>query len=323
MAAGALVEGAVARDGEDPEECGDGSIIASVAAFVLPVNLVDSVRSHPVPERRDWLRLLPEIVGAQADRWSLRLGEPYQPGGQCAWVAPVRDVTGQGLVLKVAWRHDEAIHEADALRAWAGQGAVRLHDSEVFDSTSVLLLERCDPGTTLAAALPEPEQDEVLAGLLRRLWAAPSGGYPFRSLQVMCDAWAAEFEEKLVVSDGWPDPGLARAGIELFRTLPATAERQVLLCTDLHAGNVLAAHREPWLVIDPKPYLGDPTYDALQHMLNCQERLVADPAGLARRLADILGLDPERLAGWLFARCVQESVDQPVLREVAARLAPR
>jgi streptomycin 6-kinase len=56
-----------------------------------------------------------------------------------------------------------------------------------------------------------------------------------------------------------------------------TAERNVMLCTDLDAGNVLAAQREPWLVIDPKPYAGDPTYDVLQHMLNCDRRLAADP----------------------------------------------
>ena len=73
------------------------------------------------------------------------------------------------------------------------------------------------------------------------------------------------------------DPGLIRAGIELFRSLPASAERHVLLCTDLHSGNVLAAEREPWLVIDPKPYVGDPTYDVLQHLMNCLDRLRADP----------------------------------------------
>ena len=32
-----------------------------------------------------------------------------------------------------------------------------------------MLLERCEPGTLLRE-LPEPEQDVVLAGLLRRLW---------------------------------------------------------------------------------------------------------------------------------------------------------
>jgi streptomycin 6-kinase len=107
-----------------------------------------------------------------------------------------------------------------------------------------------------------------------------------------------------------------------LQTLPAAADRQVLLCTDLHAGNILAAGREPWLVIGPKPYLGDPAYDAVQHLLNCDQRLTADPIGLAWRMADLAGLDPDRLTHWLFARCVQESLDQPGLLEVAARLAP-
>lgn len=87
------------------------------------------------------------------------------------------------------------------------------------------------------------------------------------------------------------DPGLARAGIELFRHLPGTAGRSVLLCTDLHHDNVLAAAREPWLVIDPKPYVGDPAYDLLQQMLNFPDRLAADPAGFADRMAGLLGLD--------------------------------
>jgi len=255
--------------------------MASMAAVVLPTNLVDSVRTDPVPGRREWLRTLQDIVAGLAERWSLRLGQPYQPGGRCAWVAPARDVAGRDLVLKVAWRHDEATHEADGLRAWAGQGAVRLYDSDVFGSASALLLERCHPGTTLSQVLPESEQDEVVAGLLQRLWSAPTDGYPFRPLQVMCDAWATEFDEKLTASVGL-DPRLARVGMELFRSLPASAERQVLLCTDLHADNVLAAQREPWLAIDPKPYVGDPTYDALQHLLNCEERLVADPVGWPR-----------------------------------------
>lgn len=53
----------------------------------------------------------------------------------------------------------------------------------------------------------------------------------------------------------------------------------MLLCTDLHGDNILAAQRESWLAIDPKPYLGDPAYDTLQHMLNCEGRLAAHPAG--------------------------------------------
>ena len=85
---------------------------------------------------------------------------------------------------------------------------------------------------------------------------------------------------------------------------------------------MLAARREPWLVIDPKPYLGDPTYDPLQHMLNCPDRLVADPAGFADRMAALLELEANRLRHWLFARCLVESLDRPFLGAVAAAPAP-
>ncbi len=95
----------------------------------------------------------------------------------------------------------------------------------------------------------------------------------------------------------------------------------MLLCTDLHAENVLASEREPWLAIDPKPFVGDPAFDAAQHMLNCDERLVSDPVSLARRMADLLDLDPARVRLWLFTRCAQESLGDASLREPARRLA--
>ncbi|MGH9184318.1 MAG: aminoglycoside phosphotransferase family protein [Acidimicrobiales bacterium] len=94
------------------------------------------------------------------------------------------------------------------------------------------------------------------------------------------------------------------------------------MCTDLHAGNVLAAERKPWLAIDPKPYVGDPTYDPLQPLLNCHERLRADPHGLAHGMADLLELDREPLLLWVFARCVQDSPDWPELADIARQLAP-
>ena len=187
-----------------------------------------------------------------------------------------------------------------------------------------LLIERCVPGTPLGRVLPEPEQDLVVTGLLRRLWAQPHEGYPFRPLAQMCQAWADAFEAEYATAGapGRIDPGLARAGIALFRELPTTADRQVLLCTDLHGDNVLAARREPWLVIDPKPYVGDPAYDVLQHMLNCEDRLAADPAALAARMAGLAGVDAARVRQWLFARSVQESPSSLLMRQVARRLAP-
>ena len=96
----------------------------------------------------------------------------------------------------------------------------------------------------------------------------------------------------------------------------------MLLCTDLHAENILAAEREPWLAIDPKPFIGDPAYDATQHMLNCDARLATDPVALAHRMAGLLELDPSRVKLWLFARCAQEALTDPTMRTSAALLAP-
>jgi streptomycin 6-kinase len=293
-------------------------------AFTVPEYLAGTARFDRGV--RDWITGLPAIVAALADRWSLRVGEPFQPGGQCSWTAPVTGPAGDGLVLKVGFRspRGEERDEAAALRLWDGHGAVRLHAAHESDTAYALLIERCLPGTPLGRALPEPEQDQVVTGLLRQLWARPHTAYPFRPLAQMCAAWAGEFDREYAAADPADrlDPGLARAGIALFRALPQNAGRQALLCTDLHGDNILAALRRPWLVIDPKPYIGDPAYDVLQHMLNCEERLAADPATLALRLADLAGLDGARVRQWLFARSVQASVGSPLMRQVAGRLAP-
>lgn len=268
------------------------------------------------------VRIPRQLVTELSAAWALEVGEPYEPGGSCAWVAPARTATGQDVVLKVGFNHWEADHEAQGLTAWDGDGAVRCLRAQRMGNTTALLLERCRPGHQLGADLPEAEQDVVIAGLLLRLWGAPvAGDAPFRSLQLMCDEWAASFERRVAADGGGLDPGLARAGIGALRELPAGADRAVLLCTDLHAGNVLAAEREPWLAIDPKPFVGDPAYDTVQHMLNCDKRLAGDPVALARRMAGLLDLEPDRVARWLFARCAQEALDDISMWEPARRLA--
>ncbi len=261
------------------------------------------------PARVAWLAALPDRVAALTERWELVLGEPFEPGGNCSWVAPGTDRAEREVVLKVAWRHSESLHEADGLAAIGGQRAVEVHAFEhVGSDTTAMLLERCRPGTELRSR-PEPEQHVVITDLLRSVWAVelPSG-HPFRPLSVMADDWAAEAEAKLAGGPGRVDGGLAREGLALFRELAHPGPADVLLLTDLHAGNVLSAERSPWLLIDPKPFVGDPHYDVLQHLLNCNGSLQTDPIGLLREVADLAGLDAERVRQWLFARCVQESL---------------
>ena len=289
--------------------------------LIIPENLAAHAAKWG---RRGWIASLPAVVAQLRERWDLeRIDEPFQPGGQGAWVAPARSRTDGDVVLKIAARHEEGFDEAKGLREWDGEAAVRLlADEDIDETTSALLLERCRPGNALKDS-GEEQQDEVIAGLLRRLWKTPPLGESFRALAEMCDGWAAGCAQRLAEPPEKADPGLIREGIALFRALPRDASSTVLLCTDLHAENVLAAEREPWLMIDPKPYVGDPTYDVLQHLINCEERLHRDPSSLVRRLSGLLDLDAERLTRWLFARCVVGAVDQPDLLPVARRLDPR
>jgi streptomycin 6-kinase len=251
------------------------------------------------PERIAWLERLPLAIRELQDRWSLSLGPPWS-SASCAWVGPAVRTDGSRVVLKLGMPHMEGLHEIDGLRFWDGDPTARLLEADA--DLNALVLERCEPGTTLRD-LPEAEQDVLLAQLLRRLWRRPSVPHPFRPLSTMVAAWRAE---TLAARTRWADAGLVQAGLEVFDELARESSDDVLLATDLHAGNVLRAQREPWLVIDPKPFVGDRTYDGTQHLLNCQARMAADPHATVRRVADLLEVDSERLRLWMFARTAAE-----------------
>jgi streptomycin 6-kinase len=248
-------------------------------------------------ERASWLARLDDDRRALARRWSLTIQSPFDREDiDGAWVAPVMRRDGTAAVLKLAMPHMEAEHEIEGLRFWNGDPTVRLLDAD--DDLGAMLLERCEPGTSLRG-VPEPDQDVVIARLLRRLWRRPPSPHPFRPLSSVIDDWGQETMRR---SGEWTDSGLVHEGLRLFRDLSQPTSRDVLLATDLHAGNVLQAQREPWLAIDPKPFIGDPAYDATQHLLTGSARLRADPRGTIRRMADLLEVDAERVRLWMFAR---------------------
>lgn len=265
----------------------------------IPARLAASCGKSP--ERLAWLAGVPAALGDLERQWSIRLGDPFDTEEvSCAWVAPATLADGTTAILKLGMPHLEAEHELEGLRFWNGDPTVKLLRAD--GRTRAMLLERCQPGTYLRA-LPEFEQDVLIGGLLRRLWREPSAPHPFRPLSVLMECWS---QETLADRERWPDPGLVRAGLGLLEELPRSAKSNVLLATDLHAGNILSAQREPWLVIDPKPFVGDPAYDVTQHLINCIERLGRDPQGLIRRMTDLAGADCERVRLWTFARAAAE-----------------
>ena len=268
-------------------------------SVAIPEKLLAACRGSN--ERQHWLGGLADVVDELLDIWSLRIAAP-RPSTEatCAWVVPVERRDGASAVLKIGLPHLEARDEGPGLRFWAGEPTVRL--LEYIGEYNALLLERCDPGTSLRE-WPEAYQDEVIANMLKRLRRTPPPSGEFRHLSVMTAYWSNETNAQ---ASAWPDPGLVQEGQRVFEELSRPAEDNVLLATDLHAGNVLASQRTPWLVIDPKPFVGDPAYDATQHLLNCQARLRAKPQGTIRRFADQAQVDAERLQLWLFARAAAE-----------------
>lgn len=206
-------------------------------------------------------------------------------------------------MLKIQWPHRESEHEAAALEVWDGDGSVRLlaHDP----LRHALLLERCRPGTYLYSR-PAEEALHIIAELLPRLWKP--AGQPFRSLAEEAELWTIRedwirlgrpFDESLV--------GAAEAALEDL--VPSQGE-QVLVHQDLHAGNVLAAEREPWLVIDPKPLVGEREF-GLAPIIRSFE-LGHSRKHVLRRLDFLsaeLGLDRDRARGWAIAQTIAWSFD--------------
>lgn len=265
--------------------------------YVIPERL--AAACHDNASRWEWLRRLPDVLHNLQKRWSIQLGSPFE-SGSCAWVAPVLN-HDTAAVLKLGLPHMEGDGEIEGLRFWDGNPTVKLLKAD--KDLNAMLLERCQPGTSLRE-LPEAEQDVVIAGLLRNLWRPPKTPHSFRPLSAMTKYWSDETCEQ---EEHWPDRALVSDGLQLFEELSNPSPDEVLLATDLHAGNVLRAQRAPWLVIDPKPFSGDPAYDATQHLFNCQERLRSDPSGTIRRLAQLLGLDAERIRLWTFARAAVQA----------------
>jgi streptomycin 6-kinase len=249
-----------------------------------------------------WLDRLPGLAGAVLDEWELTIdGAPLH--GFCSLVLPVTSAEG-AAALKLGFDEDEeSEHEALALQHWGGRGAVRLLRAD--PGRRALLLERLHPRDL--ATVGELEACEVVAGLYARIRrVAPP---QLRTVTSYVERWAAPLVD--LPRDAPVPRRLVEQAVHLARDLVADpASTGVLVHGDLHHHNVLAADREPWLVIDPKAMSGDQHYEPAPMLWNCWEQVVAsgDVRGGVRRrfhtLVDVAGLDEERARDWVVVRMV-------------------
>ena len=248
-----------------------------------------------------FLDRLPRLVSELVEEWQLAHdGAAWH--GRCALVVPVRTPGGRPAALKVNLPHDEAEHEHLGLRAWHGNGAVQLLRADPH--RWALLLERLRADEDLRS-VDDLQACEVVAGLYRRLHVpAPP---QLRRLSSYVARWTDGLAA--LPTDAPVPHRLVEQAVSLGRDLvadPATDER--MIHADLHYENVLAADREPWLVIDPKPIAGDPHYEVAPMLWNRWEEVTAtrDVRSAVRRrfhtLVDASGLDEARARDWVVVR---------------------
>ena len=258
-----------------------------------------------VPAGREWLATLPDRFAACVERWQLRVGTPY-PYAFASLAVPAELPDGTAAVLKLQYPDEDSVHEATALTHWAGRGAIRLLDQD--RDRRALLVERCVPGTALSQLPPDQALDVVVELLSRPQMPA---GPPFTTLADEAAGWAERMPAKWERANRPYERRLVDSALGLLADLVPSQGEQVLVNQDLHAGNVLRATREPWLVIDPKPLVGERAFAPVAMVRGTE--LGHSPEAVRYRLDRLsaeLGLDRERLRGWTIAHTLTSSIGE-------------
>ncbi|MFI6604104.1 aminoglycoside phosphotransferase family protein [Nonomuraea sp. NPDC050536] len=280
-----------------------------MSGFVVPAALTANHVEQQGEAGRAWSAGLPALAETYLERWGLRLdGEPAH--GYVSLVLPVVREDGTGAALKLQPVSDENATEAPGLRAWAGDGSVLLLDED--PATGTLLLERLDAGRSLSSVTDDAKALAILTELLARLVEVPAPP----GMRTLGDIARRMLDDVPEATEK-----LSRESDRRWLDVCAGAVRELvdepgdrLLHWDLHYDNVLAADREPWLAIDPKPLAGDPGFDLWPALNNRWEDVLA--TGDVRRavlrrfdqMVDRLGLDPARAAGWTLGRILQNGL---------------
>ncbi|MFE2985330.1 aminoglycoside phosphotransferase family protein [Streptomyces sp. NPDC059262] len=267
----------------------------------IPDGLVESQYTYAGEPGRAFIAGLPARVEEFVERWDLRVDGPAMHG-MAALVLPVVRGDGTPAAVKFQILDEETEGEPVALRVWDGDGAVRLLDHD--DATGTMLLERLDSGRMLDSVEDSRKAVLVIAELLARLTSgpAPEG---MRRLSGIAADMLAQVPSALAAVPGPADRALLADCAAAVREVAGEAGDR-LLHWDLHFENVLAAEREPWLAIDPKPLAGDPGFDlkpAIDNRFDADEVVWRFDA-----MSGVLGLDRERARAWTLGRVLQDSL---------------
>jgi streptomycin 6-kinase len=245
------------------------------------------------------------IASGLLEEWALVPDGPVATT-HAAVVRPVL-ADGEPAFLKVAVAHPETEHEALALQHWGGRGAARLLRAD--PRRRAILMERLGPGDL--STEPVWAACETVAGLYADLHV------PAPPQLTAVAAYVGQWLPGLAaLPREAPIPHrLVEQALTLARDLAAEEQVTMLVHGDLHYDNVLAAHRAPWLAIDPQPMSGDPHYEPAPLLWNRWDELAGEAAttrdAIRRRfhaIIDAAGLEEQRAVAWVVVRMVLNAI---------------
>ena len=252
-----------------------------------------------------WVDRLPAMTRDLLDEWDLTVDGALMHG-YCSLVVPVQTGDGQPAALKLhtGVDADESDFEHLALHHWHGDGTVLLLRADPH--RRAMLLERLHQRDLTSVG--DIEACEIVAGLYPRIHvpALPQ----LRTLTSYVERWTADLAA--LPADAPIPRRMREQCVALARDLVADpASVGVIIHGDLHYENVLAADREPWLVIDPKPMSGDPHYEIAPMLWNRFDELGDNLRdGIRRRfhtIVDAAGLDEDRARDWVVVRMIHNA----------------
>lgn len=261
------------------------------------------------PPAAEWVANLPELVDKTAQLWALDLRNPITPISY-SYVVPVRLPGGEPAILKLRYPGPDTRREIEALRTYAGRGAVRLLRSDL--ERGALLMETASPGHD-AAMLNDQDAAQALVMIMKSLHSASLRSEYFPTTET----WGKGFGRYLRTHPDGQGPlpaDLVEAAAKLYSQLEDTATAPVLLHGDLHHENMLFDQNRGWLAVDPQGVIGEPAYEMGAFLRNPIEQLAEQPdlAARSRQRVELLsalsGIDNQRITGWGAAQAVLSAI---------------
>lgn len=228
---------------------------------------------------KNWLKQLRDTIRNLARHYRLSELTPVQNLSYNYVMSGLK--SNKPVILKIGFDKEALKRETEALKAFAGFGAVQV----IIEDEGVLILEKAIPGNSLKSYLPSKSDEaiRIACATMKRLHHAPT---PSTAKFPHIKDWLSTLDKD------WELPmHYLQKARQLKATLLQKNTNEVLLHGDLHHDNILENGGQ-WLVIDPKGVIGGPINEAWAFVIDIEND--------TKFIADFFGFQLQDVRDWYF-----------------------